>query len=56
LGQILRILQRVKNKQEKALTLFCARAATSARGADSFGRFSVTLFRLAETAVDAFIS
>jgi hypothetical protein len=54
-GQISRIFQRAKNQQEKALTLFCARAGTSARGADSFGRFSVTLFRRPKTSVDAFI-
>ena len=42
-----------KKKQEKALALLCARADTTARSAGGFREQGLTLFRNAQTTIDA---
>ena len=41
------------DKQEKALALLCARAVTTARSAGGFREQGLTLFRNAQTTIDA---
>ena len=40
-------------EQEKALTLLCARAVTTARSAGGFREQGLTLFRNTQTTIDA---